>query len=77
MYEKEKVICLSKMQDLSEFVHAAEACDFDIDVYFNRTVIDAKSILGMVGIGLKKKLTICYGGEDEKFENVIDKFVVA
>lgn len=77
MYENEKVIRFSKTQDVEEFVNAADGCDFDIDVYYQRAVIDAKSILGMLCIGLKKDLTVRYGGMNEKFENVVDKFAIA
>ena len=54
MHEKEKVVIFDEMQDIRDFVNAAEACDFDIDVYGNRAVVDAKSILGMLGFGLKR-----------------------
>lgn len=77
MYEKEKVVVFDELQDIREFVSAAENCDFEIDVYYNRMVVDAKSILGMIGFGLKKALKVRYGGSDENFENVIDKFAVA
>lgn len=77
MYEKEKVIRFTKTQDVEEFVNAADRCDFEIDVFYQRAVIDAKSILGMLGIGLKKDLIIRYGGKNENFENVVDKFATA
>ena len=31
-------------------------CDFDIDVKCDRTFIDAKSLLGMIGLGVKKNI---------------------
>ena len=45
MYETVKVIRLSDMTDVKDFVRAAGDCDFDIDVKYNRTIIDAKSLL--------------------------------
>lgn len=77
MYENEKVIRFMDTEDIKEFVNAAGKCNFDIDVFYNRAVIDAKSILGMLGVGLKNEMTIRYGGENENFENVIDKFATA
>lgn len=77
MYENEKVIRFTDTDDIKEFVSAAGKCNFDIDVFYNRAVIDAKSILGMLGVGLMNDMTICYGGENENFENVIDKFATA
>ena len=50
---------------------------FDIDVKCDRTFIDAKSLLGMIGLGVKKNLQVCYGGKNENFENVVAKFAVA
>ena len=42
-----------KLQDIDgakEFVRAAVNCDFDIDVYYNRIALDAKSILGILSL---------------------------
>lgn len=77
MYENEKVISFSKLDDVQEFVNAASKCDFEIDVKYNRTVLDAKSFVGILGIGLKKEFKVCYAGNDEEFENVIDKLASA
>ena len=37
----EKKIKLTEYEEVKEFVHAAEKCDFDIDVFYNRIIIDA------------------------------------
>ena len=77
MYETVKVIRGSDMKDVKDFVRAAGDCDFDIDVKYNRTIIDAKSLLGMIGLGLQNDLQVCYGGKNENFENLVDKFSLA
>lgn len=77
MYETVKVIRLSDMKDVKDFVRAAGDCDFDIDVKYNQTIIDAKSLLGMIGLGLQNDLQVCYGGKNENFENLVDKFSLA
>ena len=77
MYDTIKVIRLSDLKDVKDFVRAAGDCDFDIDVKYNRTIIDAKSLLGMIGLGLQNDLQVCYGGKNENFENVVDKFSLA
>ena len=77
MYETVKVIRLSDMKDVKDFVQAAGDCDFDIDVKYNQTIIDAKSLLGMIGLGLQNDLQVCYGGKNENFENLVDKFSLA
>ena len=77
MYETVKVIRLSDMKDVKDFVRAAGDCDFDIDVKYNRTIIDAKSLLGMIDIELQNDLQVCYGKKNENFENLVDKFSLA
>ena len=42
----EKKIKLADREEVCGFVKAAEKCDFDIDIYYNRYVVDAKSFLG-------------------------------
>ena len=36
---------------------SAGKCDFDIDVFYNRIIIDAKSILGVLSMDLTRVLT--------------------
>lgn len=50
----------------------AARCDFDIDVFYNRVTIDAKSILGVLSLDLTRVLTVQYSGEDEAFEEYLD-----
>lgn len=77
MYDTVKVIRLSDMKDVRDFVRVAEDCDFEIDVKYNSTLIDAKSMLGMLGVGCQKNVEVCYGGKNENFENFVERFVVA
>ena len=60
-----------------DFVRAAGKCDFDIDVCYNRAVIDAKSLLGMLYLGICKDLVVKYGEQDECFEHIMNKYAVA
>ena len=71
---QEKKIRLRAVDDVCEFVRAAEKCDFDIDIFYNRTVVDAKSILGVMSMDLTKDLTVKYGTQDGAFERVLRKF---
>ena len=34
--------------EVKEFVAAASKCNFDIDIFYNRVIIDAKSLLGIL-----------------------------
>ncbi len=73
----ERKIKLNQMKDVKEFVSVAEKCEFDIDVFYNRISIDAKSIMGVLSLDLSQVLTVKYGGTDERFENVLDKYAAA
>lgn len=56
---------------------AASKCDFDIDLKYRQILIDAKSLLGVIGIGTNNDFKVCYMGDDQAFDNVVDKFTVA
>lgn len=73
---KQKRILLPTIDDAKMFVAAATQCDFDIDVYYNRVVIDAKSILGVLSLDLRNVLTVQYDGENEAFEAFLEKIAV-
>ena len=73
---KQKRILLPTIDDAKMFVAAATQCDFDIDVYYNRVVIDAKSILGVLSLDLRNVLTVQYDGENETFEAFLEKMAV-
>ena len=65
---KEKKIILPTIAEARKFVEEATRCDFDIDVFYNRIVIDAKSLLGVLSLDLTRVLTVEYNGENEEFE---------
>ena len=70
-------IKLNATEDVQEFVNAATKCDFDIDIYYNRFLIDAKSILGILSMDLTKVLTVECHGESKEFDLTLKKFAVA
>lgn len=67
----------TETRDVTDFVHAAEKCDFDIDISYNHTMVDAKSILGILSLGLEKMLTVQCHGENQEFERAIRKYAIA
>lgn len=73
---KEKRIKLSTITEAKAFVTAAMQCDFDVDVYYNRIVIDAKSILGVLSLDLTKELHVRVHGENKEFEDYLDTLAV-
>ncbi|MDD3220728.1 MAG: HPr family phosphocarrier protein [Lachnospiraceae bacterium] len=70
-------IKLSATEEVQEFVQVASKCDFDIDIFYNRIIIDAKSILGILSMDLTKELTVQYGGQNPEFEHALKKFAIA
>lgn len=69
---KQRKIMLPTMEAARNFVATAEKCDFDIDVFYNRVIIDAKSLLGVMSLDLTKVLTVEYDGENRDFEKLLD-----
>ena len=70
---KQKRIMLPTVEEAKEFVAAASRCDFDIDVFYNRIIIDAKSLLGVLSLDLTRVLTVGYNGENEVFESFLEE----
>ena len=68
---KEKKIMLPTMAEAKRFVDEATKCDFDIDVFYNRITIDAKSILGVLSLDLTRVLTVQYNGDNAEFEEYL------
>lgn len=73
----EKKIKLNDTEQVRDFVRSAEKCDFDIDIFYNRVIIDAKSFLGVLSLDLTRELTVQYGGHNMAFENVLQKYATA
>ena len=73
----ERHIRLNETKDVKEFVNEAAKCDFDIDISYNRIIIDAKSILGVLSMDLTRVLTVQCHGESKEFNRTLQKFAVA
>ena len=69
---KEKKILLTSIEESKRFVTEASRCDFDVDVFYNRFTIDAKSILGVLSLDLARVLTVQMNGENEEFEAYLE-----
>ena len=66
-----------RVDEVKDFVAAATRCDFDIDISYNRFVVDAKSIVGVLGLDLNQILTVSYNGFDQEFEDYMNHFALA
>lgn len=70
-------IQLNRVDEVKELVNAAEKCDFDVDLSCGRIIVDAKSILGILSIGLNKTVMVQCHGDNDEFNYAIRKFAVA
>ena len=68
-------IRLNATADVREFVRAAEKCDFDVDIQYDSTIVDAKSILGVLSLGIEEPLELKYEGYDENFESIVSSML--
>lgn len=73
----QRQIKLNETGDVKEFVSEASECEFDIDVFYNRVIIDAKSILGVLSMDLTRVLTVRCNGYDERFNRFLDRYAIA
>lgn len=72
----EKKIHFQVVDDIAEFVRAAEKCEYEVAVISNTASLDAKSIIGVMSMDLSEGLTVQYRHEDRDIETVLDKFAV-
>ncbi len=64
--------------EVKEFVAAATRSECYIDVSTNKhCVVDAKSILGVLGLDLTKMVTVTVHGYDREFEKYLKRFSMA
>lgn len=71
-----KIIQLTP-DDVQTFVDAASKCDFNIDISYNRYVVDAKSFLGVYGLNFNSPLKVSYIGYNAEFEELLNKYAIA
>ena len=68
--EESKIV---SADEAKEFVRIAGGCDFDVNVFYNRMIIDAKSLLGVLSLDLTKILTVEFDGENALFEEFLER----
>lgn len=65
---KERKIRLHSVEDAKAFVSVTTGCDFDVDLFDNSVMIDAKSILGVLSMDLRHVLVVKYDGDNKCLE---------
>lgn len=67
-----KTIRINDVEAAKKLVSAAVKCPFDIDIVSKgKFFIDAKSILGVLSLGVEEPLELKYEGYNEDFEEVV------
>lgn len=72
---KKVLIKLPKVEDVTAFVQAAGNCEFDVDVIYNRVIVDAKSMLGVLSIA-SNPVYVTSQGNNAAFEGLCQKYSV-
>ncbi len=63
--------------EVKDFVSAATKCIFDVDISYNSFIVDAKSIIGVLGLNFNQVLTVSCNGYDADFDKYLRKLAVA
>lgn len=58
-------------EEVQHFVNVTTKCDFEVDIAYNRYVVDAKSFLGVYGLDFSKTLTVRYDGYNAELEEML------
>ncbi len=70
-------ILLKNQHDIVNFVNKMEKYPFHADLYCGSCVVDAKSLLGVMGFGMGKVMTLqIYGEEDIRTLPGISEYVI-
>ena len=72
-------VSLSSIEDVRQFVNAANRCTCEVDVLSGRDVVDAKSIMGLFSLDLSKPVKVEVHGADADraaFEESVAAFEV-
>lgn len=64
-------------EQVDKFVAVTSQCDFEIDIAYNRYVVDAKSFLGVYGLDFSRELTVRYDGYNERLEEMLKENEIA
>ena len=71
-----KTIKINDIEAAKKLVSAAVRCPFDIDIVSKGKIfIDAKSILGVLSLGIEEPLKLKYEGYDENFESIVSSML--
>lgn len=62
--------------EVQSFVNVTSKCSFDIDISYNRYIVDAKSFLGVYGLDFSRPLQVSYEGFNTGLEEWLQSHTV-
>jgi len=73
--EARRLIRLTAPEQVQEFVAVASECDFEVDMRFNKIIVDAKSFLGVLSL-ISNPVWIFSQESNSEFEQLLEKYAV-
>ena len=68
-------VVLKTMQNARKLVSIVEPISCDVELCCGRYVVNAKSILGVLSLGIEEPLELKYEGYDENFESIVSSML--
>lgn len=73
-----RILIFQTIEDISDFINKAERYPYNMDVKCGRFVVDARSLMGLINIGVCRKMVLkVYEQNCEDFLRDIDKYITA
>ena len=73
-----KTVMFSSPDEVMNFVKTVERYPYDMDVKRGKSIVDAKSLLGLLNLGLNRKIELrVYEEECQDLFQSIEQYVVA
>lgn len=66
-------IFLADVEDVMEFVHQTEKCSYDVDISIGDSVINAKSIMGMLSKGFRRMMQMNIHAEKANADEFLER----
>lgn len=66
-------IFLADVDDVMEFVHQTEKCSYDVDISIGDSVINAKSIMGMLSKGFRRMMQMNIHAEKANADEFLER----
>lgn len=73
---KKYKIKLNCIKNVEEFVRRSNRCPFDVEVLYNKLIIDGKSFLGLLSMDLSKTVDVECDGEDRNLDSFLQQLSV-